>query len=128
MTPQLSAIVFVGLILVVAAFQLGLALGAPWGGIAMGGAFPGVLPPPLRLAALGQIGVLVLSALVILSRAGCALPSWRAVSRRLAWIVVALFAVGVVLNLITPSGWERLIWTPVALGLLLTSLSVARSR
>ena len=39
-----------------------------------------------------------------------------------------LLAVGVVLNLITPSPLERLIWAPVALVLFLTSLRVALAR
>jgi hypothetical protein len=128
MTPSVSAKTFVALIAVVAVFQLGLALGAPWGKITLGGAFPGALPPQLRLAACAQIALLVLSALIILSRVGDALPSWHGASRRLAWFIVGLFAVSVALNLVTPSGWERVIWTPIALGLVLTSLRVALGR
>ena len=45
-----------------------------------------------------------------------------------AWLVTGLLAVGVVLNLITPSGMERLIWAPVAVLLFLFSLRVATSR
>lgn len=67
------------------------------------------------------------AALVVLSRVGLTLPTWRAMSRRLVWIVVAFLAVGALLNLITPSGIERLIWAPVALMLLITALRAARS-
>lgn len=128
MTAQLASRIFTGLILVVAAFQLGLALGAPWGKFAMGGAFPGSYPPAMRIVALAQIGVLFAIALVVLSRAGLALPAWRGASRPLAWGIVGLLAVGVVLNLITPSALERVIWAPVALALFLTALRVALSR
>jgi hypothetical protein len=63
----------------------------------------------------------------VLARAGQAggLPDrW---ARRLAWLAVAIGALSSVLNLITPSGGERLIWAPVALLLLATSLRVALS-
>lgn len=38
----------------VAAFQLALALGAPWGTYVMGGTFPGSFPPAMRAAARRQ--------------------------------------------------------------------------
>ena len=43
-----------GLFLVVAAFQVALAAGAPWGAAAMGGANPGVLPDELRVDPLSR--------------------------------------------------------------------------
>jgi len=127
-TPRLAAWIFTGLLAVVALFQLALALGAPWGGLAMGGAFPGTFPPAMRVAALVQIAVLGGVALVVLARAGLTLPAWRPASRWLIWIVVGLLGVGVILNLITPSRMERLIWAPVAILLFLSSLRVALSR
>ena len=127
MTARAAALAFAGLTLVVAFFQLALALGAPWGAYAMGGAFPGVFPPALRVAALLQIPILGLVALVVLARAGLLRPRWARISRVLVWAVVALLAVGVVLNLITPSQMERLIWAPVAVLLFLASLRVALS-
>ena len=127
-SARLAALVFAGLTAVVMGFQLALALGAPWGSYAMGGAFPGVMPPAMRAAALAQIGVLAMVALVVASRAGLVLPRLRPVSRWLVWVVVALQAAGVVLNLITPSGTERLIWAPVATGLFLCALRVALAR
>ena len=128
MTARLAAGVFAGLIAVVALFQLALALGAPWGGLAMGGAFPGTFPPAMRVAALVQIAVLGGGAMVVLARAGLVLPAWRPASRWLVWVVVGLLGVGVILNLITPSQMERLIWAPVAVLLFLSSLRVALSR
>ena len=128
MNARLAARIFAVLVAMVGVFQLALALGAPWGSFAMGGAFPGAYPPTMRVAALFQIGALLAMALVVLSRAGMALPAWRAVSRGLVWGVVVLAGVAVVLNLITPSPMERLIWAPVASALLLTALCVAVSR
>jgi hypothetical protein len=127
-SPALAARLFAGLTGVVCLFQLALALGAPWGAYAMGGAFPGVFPPAMRIAAVVQIAVLAGVALVVMTRAGLVLPAWRAASHWPAWVVVGLLAVGVVLNLITPSPMERLIWAPVALALFMSALRVAASR
>lgn len=124
----LAAKVFAGLTAVVVVFQLALALGAPWGEYATGGAFPGTYPPAMRIAALVQIPILAGVAAIVLARAGVMLPRLRPASRWLAWVVVVLLAVGVVLNLITPSGTERLIWAPVAVLLFLCALRVALSR
>src|SRR5688500_16313683 len=57
--------------------------------------------------------------------AGLFVAGWSRVSRRLIWIVVVFAAVSFVLNLITPSVGERVIWAPVALILLITSVVVA---
>lgn len=122
---KLSARIFVSLLAVVAAFQLCLALGLPWGSFAMGGAYPGVYPPEMRIAALVQIPLLALVGAVVLSRAGLAMPSWAPASRWLIWLIVALFGVAVILNLITPSEVERMIWAPVAIILFATALHVA---
>ena len=43
-------------------------------------------------------------------------------------MVVAFAAVSLVLNLITPSAGERMLWAPVALVLLVCSLLVATGR
>ena len=64
-------------------------------------------------------------AAVVMSRAGLILAAWSAASRWLVWLVVALAAVSLVLNLITPSAGERAIWAPVALLLLAGSAVVA---
>jgi hypothetical protein len=113
---------------VAVAFQLALAAGAPWGAYAMGGAFPGQFPPELRIAALVQGALIALMSLVVLARAGLILPGWSRASRRLVWVVVAFAALSLVLNLITPSASERVLWAPVALLLLVSSAVIARDR
>jgi len=123
--PVLAARVFAALIGLVVGFQLALALGAPWGRFAMGGAFPGALPPALRVAALAQAAVLLAAAVIVLSRAGLAAPTWRTAARGLIWVVILLLAVSLVLNLITPSPLERTIWAPIITALLVTALRVA---
>ncbi len=123
-----AAIVYAAVSVGVAAFQVALALGAPWGSYAMGGSSPGVYPPGMRLAAVVQAVIILLMGAVVLARAGLILPGWSGASRRLIWVIVAIAAVSLVLNLITPSSGERLLWAPVALVLLLCSLVVARGR
>jgi hypothetical protein len=120
-----AAIIFTALTAGVVAFQLALALGAPWGSYAMGGAYPGVYPPAMRLAAVVQAALLTLIALVVLSRSGLALKRWSRASAWAIWLVVAFSALSVLLNAITPSAGERAVWVPVALLLLLSSLTVA---
>ena len=128
MARRISGIVYGALTVLVALFQIALALGMPWGAFAMGGAFPAQFPPAMRAAALGQAVVLLLLAGVILSRAGIILPKWAKASRWLAWVVVAFSALSLVLNIMTPSAGERLLWAPVALLLLVSSLIVAAGR
>lgn len=122
---RLSAAIFGLFLAAVALFQLALALGAPWGHLAMGGAFPGPYPPEMRIAALFQILVLGFAGLIVFVRAGLALPRWLPIARRLVWGVIALLALALVLNLVTPSPMERLVWAPVSVVLLLSSLLVA---
>ena len=126
-SSALAARVFAALTGVVCLFQLALAAGMPWGAYAMGGAFPGVMPTPMRVAAVVQVVVLAAVALVVLSRAGLMLPAWRRAAGFLVYVIVALLGISVVLNLITPSAMERLIWAPVAAVLFLSALRVARS-
>lgn len=118
------AVVSVGVI----AFQVALAAGVPWGAYAMGGAFPGQFPPELRVAAVVQAVILAGLALVVLARAGIALPGWSRTSRWLVWVVVAFSGLSLVLNVITPSAGERAIWAPVALIMLVSSVIVAISK
>lgn len=125
---RLAALVYGAVSLGVILFQLALAVGAPWGAYAMGGAFPGQFPPELRVAAVVQATILALLALVVLARAGMALPKWSRASRWLIWIVVVFSTISLVLNTITPSADERAIWMPVALVMLICSVIVAVSK
>ena len=122
---EIAALIYLIATGAVVTFQLALALGAPWGSYAMGGAFPGRFPATMRAAAIGQAVVLVLMAAVVLSRTGLVLPGWTAASRWLIWVVVAFGATGVVLNAITPSAGERRVWLPMAFIMLACSLTVA---
>ena len=122
---SIAAIIFVLLISVVILFQLALSLGAPWGTIAMGGRFPGKFPTGMRIAALVQALILSLLALIVPVHAKLVLPEFYAYSYVGIWVVVVVFSLSLVMNLITPSKWERIIWAPVAAILVTCALIVA---
>lgn len=128
MSPSIAARVFAALIGGTVIFQLALALGAPWGELAWGGAYTGALPTTMRLASLGSIVLLLALAAVVLIRAGLTGLRWKPASTKLVWLVVAYCGLGVIANAMSPSFWERVIWVPVTLVLLACSLVVARSR
>lgn len=109
-------------------FQLALAAGAPLGRAAYGGAHR-VLPGHLRVASVAAALVWVLAAGAVLARAGVmpdATPGAPALVV-VVWMIVGLLAVGLVLNVITPSRVERMVWGPVTLLLLAGTLVVALS-
>ncbi len=112
---EAAAVAFALFTAMVVAFQLGLALGAPWGEYAMGGRFPGRFPPRMRVAA------------VVLSRAGVLAHQLTAGIGWLGWVPVALSAVSVAMNAVSPSLAERRRWVPIGVMLLVTSLVVASS-
>ena len=124
---RLAAILYSIISAGVIAFQIALAVGAPWGAYAMGGAYPGQFPPALRITALLQAGLLAGMVLIVLARVEIVLNGWSKSSRWLIWLVVAFAAISLFLNLITPSAGERALWAPVALLLLLSSSIVAFS-
>ncbi len=123
-----SGIVFAVVASGVVAFQLALALGAPWGRFAMGGVFPGRFPPVMRVAAVIQAVLIGLLAVAVLSAAGVVLPEVTAAFPWLVWVAVAVSAVALVLNAISRSAGERRMWVPVALVQLASSLLVALTR
>lgn len=117
------------LLAVVVVFQTALALGAPWGRASYGGAHEGVLPARLRVASGAAAVVWVGLALVLLRRAGAAVrsPLPDEALGVATWVALALFAVSVVLNAITPSALERALWLPVTLLLMAATLVIALS-
>ena len=121
----IGAAILYGLI---AAFQLALALGAPWGKAAFGGA---VEQPGLELRASSILAVVIWSAaaLIVLRRAR--LGVWAPLPRKAlpvaVWVLFAVSIVSTMLNAITPSALERAIWLPFSLILTGTLLVVAVS-
>lgn len=124
MVETVSAITFTTLTGMVIIFQGCLAAGVPWGKASMGGRYPGKYPPKMRVVAVLNMLVLAFIAAVVLSEANLMFPQLNAISNIGIWIVVGFFAIGTIMNTITPSKIER-IWAPVALIQFITSLIVA---
>ena len=126
-TAKQAALLYAFMTIIVILFQCALALGAPWGSLAMGGKFPGKYPIKMRIACLPLIAFLISWAVLMAMRAGLLETEASRTLNILVWIVVALNASGAIMNLITPSKWERRIWGPVALLMLLCSVTIALS-
>lgn len=123
----IAAFIFIGISLIVIAFQIAVAFGAPWGEYTMGGGHQGKLPLGLRIGAGIQAGMILFFDLVVLIRAGLILPQMESFSRILIWIVVGFFVLGSILNIITTSKKERVLWAPVNIVMLGLSLFIALS-
>jgi hypothetical protein len=106
-------------------FQIVLLAGAPFGHLTMGGFHRGVLPLKIRRMVAVSAILLVLCGLVVLTRAGWIFAAWLSVSRVLIWVVVGYLGLGVVMNTLTPSRWERIIWLPQVVVLFSCALLVA---
>lgn len=122
----LAAILAVALLAVIAAFQLGLAFGAPWGAAAWGGKHPGTLPRKLRIAS-GIAAIVVYPVLIalVLASAGMIDDEWLPLDGSLImWGLAALLGVGAVMNFVSPSPPERR-WGAVALTIALCCVVIA---
>ncbi|MDR7275440.1 hypothetical protein [Catenuloplanes atrovinosus] len=111
----------------IALFQLALALGAPLGQAAWGGAHAGTLPRELRVASVVSLLVWTAAATLVLSHAGLgplSLPG--AVTRWAVWALCGLLVVGSVMNIASSSPWERYFWGPYALVMAVLCGVVAR--
>jgi len=114
--------------LVIATFQAALALGAPLGRAAWGGA-SATLPSRLRRASAASAVIWLVAVVVILERVGIEIvPLPISVILVGAWVLVVLSALGAIVNFASSSRWERFGWGPLALVLALLSLVVAVSK
>lgn len=125
MPVTVAAIAFLVVTIGAIAFQIALALGAPWGAYAMGGGSPGRLPMRLRVAAAAQGLIIAALAVIVAGKAALITVPLVADLPWLAWLVVAFSALSLVLNSISRSSGERRIWVPVAIVMLAASLVVA---
>ena len=124
---RVALVIAVGLA-IIAAFQLALALGVPWGRAAYGGT-SATLQPELRVASGVATVVWLLAAAVVLGRAGYwGSARWSVSFPRATWVVAVLLALGAVVNFASSSPWERFGWGPLALLLAILCVVLARSR
>jgi hypothetical protein len=117
---EFAGTIAVALLVIVAVFQIVLALGAPYGKAAWGGAHDGVLPTRLRGAS-AVVGLVVYPTIiaVVLSASGLIeadlVPGDGVVTM---WVLAAFFLLGAIVNAVSRSRVERW-WAPVSLALAL---------
>ncbi len=128
MTPtQQLAVVASVLLLLLAVFQLLLAMGVPWGRAAWRGVHR-ILPGRLRIASLAAVPVLLVAVWVVLARSDLAAPGASPLGiRMLAWAFAVYFSLNTVGNLASRSEIEKWLMTPVALALATCFFAVALS-
>lgn len=125
--PGVAATIAAAGFLVIAAFQLLLALGAPLGRAAYGGK-SAELSPVFRRSSAGAIVLWAIAAAVMLGRGGVsAVPLPDVVVDIGAWVLVVLSAIGTVVNLASSSPWERFGWAPFSAVLTVLAFIVASS-
>lgn len=124
MAGSAAAVGAVGFV-AVASFQAALALGAPWGQAAWGGAHHR-LPKGLRVASGFAVIFWLAAALVVLARVGY---GWSPIPVSMArwgtWVLFGLLVAGTLMNLASRSRLERRIQTPVAAILSVLCLVIA---
>ncbi|MBJ8339339.1 hypothetical protein JGU71_10600 [Antrihabitans sp. YC3-6] len=109
LSPQTSGRLAAAVLGSIAGFQAALAAGAPLGAAAYGGAHPGTVPNRLRAVSAAAVPIYLGLAAVAVGAVGT--PRVRDVVTRVGAVGLAL---GVPINLASPSLPERTIWPPVA--------------
>jgi hypothetical protein len=113
---RIAASIGAALLVVIAVFQIALALGMPARNMAWGGQYEGKLPTGLRVAS-GVAGFVIypLAALLVLEASGITdfelVPDTGPIGM---WVIAVVFALGAILNFLSRSKAER-IWGPVSL-------------
>ena len=122
-----AAIAATVLFLATAAFQLALALGAPWGAHVLGGRYPDRLPGRLRLFSAIAAVVLAGAGLVVLGRAGVIVPPPGAVAflAPACWVIAAFLGLNTLGNLRSNSRLERTVFAATTAALAVLSAYVA---
>lgn len=106
-------IYYIVITIIVTLFQFALAFGAPLGKYANGGKFPGSLPKNMRFVPFIQIAILWLFLYIVLVETNIISSQVSGISSIGIWFVLVFFFLGSILNLITPSKHERMVWGPV---------------
>lgn len=125
MVVVIAAWIYAFAAIIVVLFQLALALGAPWGHLAMGGHVKGKFTPAMRIGAVLQALLMIGMAWIVASHAGVLTQNASSLWDIGIWVVVGISGLSLVLNLITPSRPERAFGAPIASAMFVSSLIVA---
>ena len=113
LAARAAAVVMVG----IAAFQVALVLGAPWGAYTQGGEPRGALDTSGRVIAVVSCAILLGMAAAVLARVreGPLKNAPRGLITALSWFTTMYSALAVVLNLATQSSSERAVFAPTSI-------------
>jgi hypothetical protein len=131
MSRTTAAVIAAALLTGVAAYQVALALGAPWGDAVLGGRAAtddGVLTGGYRVVAGLQAPVLLAMAAVLLARGGVRWSSWGAgrLAGGLTWVIAGLMIVNTLGNLSSDHWFERWVLGVTTVLVALVALRLAR--
>jgi hypothetical protein len=116
----------VTLLALITLFQIALIAGAPWGEYAFGGRYKVALPRNLKIGSVISCCMYVGVACHFLAQIGVFPQLLDSTLNTLAnWSIVGIFSLALIMNTITPSKKERLVWAPIGLVLLITSVIIA---
>ncbi len=117
----MATIILVGL----GIFQLALVLGAPLGRFAWGGQHKKVLPTNLRVGSAISIVLYAVFAMFALDKTGAISALDDSVVNVGAWVITGYLFVGIAMNGMSRSTYERYVMTPIVIVLAVLFLVVA---
>ena len=126
MLATISSGFLVAATLIVSLFQIALALGAPWGAYAYGGARTGKLPVGFRVNSV--VAAIVMAAISghYLAQLGVFTPLLDAAGNSVVnWVLVGFTLLGAIANNITRSKKERAVWAIPTLLMFVAAVIVA---
>ena len=122
---DMAAAIALGVIGLLAVFQVALACGAPLGHFAWGGKSR-VLPAKLRIGSIAAIATYGIFAVFVLSKTGWAVVIENQLVLQIGlWAITAYLALMIVANAASRSKYERYTMTPIAAVLAICFLVVA---
>ena len=119
-------VALIGLLAILAVFQIALAAGAPFGHLAWGGQNR-ILPARQRVGSVVSVVIYAAIAVIALGRAGQTDLVLAAISQVGMWIVLGFFVLSIVGNAVSRSRFERSVMVPMSAALAVLSLLVAVS-
>ena len=126
MLATISSIFLVATTLIVSLFQVALALGAPWGEYAYGGARVGKLPIGFRINSVVTAGVMAAISGHYLAQLGVFAPLLDPAGNNVVnWVLVGFTGLAAIANNITRSKKERAVWAIPTILMFIAALLVA---
>ena len=111
-------------IFILIAFHICLILGKPWGHLTMAGKFHRELPVKMKM--FSGLSILILFSVALFVEIGSGNIVFGSQNLRQNFLISAIVFnfIQTILHIITPSKWERVLWLPIILIMLICSLMI----